>query len=240
MPTEPYLLSREDLLARLRRVGMSRYHHLHPFHVRMNAGGLTPEQLRGWIANRFYYQCNIPIKDAAILSNCPIREVRRQWIHRIVDHDGAVEGEGGIEAWLRLAEAAGLTKDDLLSQSLLLPGVRFAVDAYVNFCRTRPWPVAIASSMTEMFAPDLMQERLAAFKSHYSWIPDWGLDYFRSRVTQARVDSTEGFELTFIYCDTPALQEEAVRALSFKCDLLWAILDAMGLAYGGAEGASTR
>jgi len=224
---------RDTFLEQLRAVGMSRYHHLHPFHAHMNAGRLSQEQVRGWIINRFYYQRGIPLKDAAILSNCPVREVRRQWLHRIVDHDGAKEGEGGIEAWLRMAEAAGLSREDLLSEEQVLPGVRFAVDAYVNFCRTKPWAIAISSSMTELFAPDLMSERLAAFEKHYTWLPSWGLDYFRSRVTQARIDSTEGFDLTATYCDTRALQEEAVRALRFKCDLLWAMLDAMMLAYGG-------
>ena len=226
---------RDTFLEKLREVGMSRYHHLHPFHAYMNSGKLTPSQLQGWIANRFYYQINIPIKDSVILSNCPIREVRRLWIHRITDHDGVRAGEGGIEAWLRMAEAAGLTQEELLDERHLLPGVRFAVDAYVNFCRTKPWPIAIASSMTELFAPDLMRERLAAFEKYYPWVQAWGLEYFRSRVTQARVDSTEGFDLTVQYCNTRPLQEEAVRALSFKCDLLWAMLDAMLLAYGYGE-----
>jgi pyrroloquinoline-quinone synthase len=231
---------RDTFLAQLRAIGMSRYHHLHPFHAHMNAGKLSPEQVRGWIANRFYYQINIPIKDAAILSNCPIREVRRQWLHRIIDHDGRHEGEGGLEAWFRMAEAAGMSREEVQDGRHLLPGVRFAVDAYVNFCRTNPWPIAIASSMTELFAPDLMGERLAAFEKYYPWVHSTGLDYFRMRVTQARVDSTEGFELTVAYCNTRALQDEAVRALSFKCDLLWAMLDAMMLAYGGKHHMQTH
>jgi pyrroloquinoline-quinone synthase len=222
---------RDTFMEKLRSVGMTRYHHLHPFHTWMNAGKLTPPQVRGWIANRFYYQLNIPIKDAAILSNCPLREVRRTWLHRITDHDGLHKGEGGIEAWLRMAEAAGLTREEVMDGRHLLPANRFAVDAYVNFCRTKPWPIAIASSMTELFAPDLMRERLAAFEAYYPWVESWGLDYFRSRVTQARVDSTEGFDLTVQYCNTRELQNEAVRALSFKCDLLWAMLDAMQMAY---------
>jgi pyrroloquinoline-quinone synthase len=235
---ETAIWDRETFLAKLREIGMTRYHHLHPFHAYMNSGKLTREQVRGWIINRFYYQRNIPIKDAAILSNCPVREVRRQWLHRISDHDGMRDGEGGIEAWLRMVEAAGLTREELEDERHLLPGVRFAVDAYVHFCREKPWPIAIASSMTELFAPDLMRERLAAFEAYYPWIPSWGLDYFRSRVTQARVDSTEGFELTATYCNTRPLQEEAVRALAFKCDLLWAMLDAMMLAYGKGDEAS--
>jgi pyrroloquinoline-quinone synthase len=219
--------SKDAFTQRLREVGARSYHDKHPFHVRMNEGKLRPEAIRGWVANRFYYQQNIPVKDAAILSNCPIREVRRQWLHRISDHDGAREGEGGIEAWLKLAEACGLSREELLDERHLLPGVRFAVDAYVNLARTKPWPIAVASSLTELFAPDLMAERLAAFERHYSWVQPWGFDYFRRRLTQARVDSTEGLQLTLAYCDTRALQEEAVRALSFKCDVLWSMLDAI-------------
>ncbi|PYV40322.1 MAG: pyrroloquinoline quinone biosynthesis protein C [Acidobacteria bacterium] len=223
--------NKETFLANLRAAGMTRYHDKHPFHRQMNTGQLTEEQLCGWVANRFYYQRNIPVKDAAILSNCPVREVRRLWLHRITDHDGVRDGEGGIEAWLRLAEATGLTREETLDQRHVLPGVRFAVDAYVSFARTKPWPVAVASSLTELFAPDLMRERLAAFEKYYPWIPSWGLEYFRSRLTQARMDSERGLELTVTYCNTQDLQEEAVRALSFKCDLLWAMLDAMMLAY---------
>jgi len=226
------LWDRETFVGLLRAIGMSRYHDKHPFHQVMNTGKLTPEQLRGWVANRFYYQRNIPIKDAAILSNCPIREVRRLWLHRITDHDGFRNGEGGIEAWLRLAEATGLTREEVWEERHVLPGVRFAVDAYVNFARTKPWPIAVASSLTELFAPDLMSARLKAFETHYIWVPPRGLEYFRSRVTQARVDSDQGLELTIAYCNTRPLQEEAVRALSFKCDLLWAMLDAMMMAYG--------
>jgi pyrroloquinoline-quinone synthase len=232
MEHSPFSLwNRETFIGRLKAVGISRYHDKHPFHQFMNSGKLTPEQLRGWVANRFYYQRNIPIKDAAILSNCPVREVRRIWLHRITDHDGFRDGEGGIEAWIRLAEATGLSREETLREEQVLPGVRFAVDAYVNFARTRPWPVAVASSLTELFAPDLMGARLRAFETYYRWVPSWGLDYFRSRLTQARVDSDQGLELTISYCNTPTLQEEAVRALSFKCDLLWAMLDAMMLAY---------
>ena len=224
---------RETFTQRLRAVGNEKYHHKHPFHRHMNQGQLSREQVQGWVANRFYYQRNIPIKDAAIISNCPIREVRRIWLHRISDHDGTKDGEGGIETWLRLGEACGVTREALLDERDVLPGVRFAVDAYVNLARTKPWPVAIASSLTELFAPDLMADRLAAFEKYYSWVAPWGLDYFRSRLTQARTDSGEGLELTLRYCDTRALQEQAVAALSTKCDILWSMLDAMMLAYGG-------
>ncbi|MGE5209004.1 MAG: pyrroloquinoline-quinone synthase PqqC [Alphaproteobacteria bacterium] len=230
---------RETFVENLRAIGVRTYHDKHPFHVAMNEGRLSPEGLRGWVANRFYYQRNIPMKDAAILSNCPVREVRRTWIHRILDHDGVAPktiksaAEGGIEAWLRLGEASGLSRTELLENRHLLPGVRFAVDAYVNFARTQPWPIAVASSLTELFAPDLMSARLAAFEKFYSWIDPRGLDYFRRRVTQARGDSEEALEITLKHCNTPELQCEAVRALEFKCDVLWSMLDAIHHAYGG-------
>jgi pyrroloquinoline-quinone synthase len=220
---------KDTFLAKLREVGARQYHHKHPVHVLMNAGKLSPDAIRGWVANRFYYQRCIPMKDAAIIANCPIREVRRVWLHRISDHDGTREGEGGIESWLRLGQACGISRDEMLDERHVLPGVRFAVDAYVNFARTKPWPVAMASSLTELFAPDLMAERLAAFEKHYTWIDPAHLDYFRSRVKQARVDSGEGLELTLRYCDTRELQDETVRALSFKCDVLWSMLDAIML-----------
>ena len=160
-----------------------------------------------------------------------MREVRRVWIHRILDHDGNSENEGGIEAWLRLGETCGLSRSELVGDRHLQPGVRFAVDAYVNFARTQPWPVAIASSLTELFAPDLMGARLAAFEKFYSWIDPRGLDYFRRRVTQAERDSHEALAITLEYCNTPELQREAVQALEFKCDVLWSILDAIHHAY---------
>src|SRR6266446_4041845 len=225
MPNSPW--PKDGFTARLREVGARRYHHQHPFHLEMNAGRLTPEPIRGWVANRFYYQRNLPLKDAAIISNCPLREVRRLWLHRISDHDGTREAEGGIEAWLKLAEACGVSRQEVLDGARVLPGVRFAVDAYVSFARSQPWPVAVASSLTELFAPDLMANRLAAFEKYYTWVQPWGFDYFRRRLSQARVDSDEGLELTLTYCNSRPLQEEAVRALSFKCDVLWAMLDAI-------------
>jgi pyrroloquinoline-quinone synthase len=225
------LWNNEQFRAELQNVGAS-YHDTHPFHQRMNDGKLSPEQIRGWVANRFYYQKNIPLKDAAILSNCPIREVRRLWLHRITDHDGTSDGGGGLEAWLRLAEACGLPREAVLDERHVLPGVRFAVDAYVNLARSRPWPVAIASSLTELFAPDLMSRRIAAFEKFYTWMPAWGLEYFRTRVPRARSDSEEAMELTLRYCDTPALQREAVAALRIKCDILRSMLDAVEKFYG--------
>jgi pyrroloquinoline-quinone synthase len=208
-----------------------RYHDQHPFHVRMNDGLLSRRQLQGWVANRFYYQQNIPRKDAAILANCPDLEVRRRWIRRIVDHDGTHAGEGGIEAWLRLAEAAGMTREEVLDGRHLAPGVRFAVDAYVTFARTRPWVEAVASSLTELFAPDLMAERLAAFERCYPWIDRDGLTYFRARLEQAPRDSEHALEVVTKYCRSAEEQARAVAALSFKCDVLWSIMDAIDQAY---------
>jgi pyrroloquinoline-quinone synthase len=233
MTTGP--LGRETFIANLREIGGRAYHDKHPFHVTMNEGWLSPEALRGWVANRFYYQRNIPIKDAAILSNCPLREVRRVWIHRILDHDGSSEKEGGVEAWLRLGEACGLSRNELLEDRHLLAGVRFAVDAYVNFARVQPWPIAIASSLTELFAPDLMATRLTGFEKFYTWIDPSGLDYFHRRVAQARRDSDEALAITLEHCNTPALQDAAIRALEFKCDVLWSMLDAIHHAYAGAN-----
>ena len=208
-----------------------RYHALHPFHVRMNAGELSREQLRGWVANRFCYQQAIPRKDAAILTNCPDREVRRRWIHRITDHDGEAPGQGGIEAWLRLSEAVGLSREEVEDGRHLSPSVRFAVEAYVTFCRTRPWVEAVASSLTELFAPDLMAERLSAFERYYTWIDPDGLAYFRNRLTQAPRDSEHALEIVTAHCRTAEMQDRAVEALAFKNDVLWSVMDAIDRAY---------
>jgi len=220
----------DQFIAQLRRVGRT-YHDRHPFHVLMNQGKLTRQQLQGWVANRFYYQIQIPIKDAAILSNCPERDIRRAWIQRILDHDGMDADLGGIEKWLRLGEAVGLKRGELLAQERLLPGVRYAVDAYVTFCRTQPWIIAMASSLTELFAPALMSRRIAAFERHYPWVKEEGLRYFRGRLTQAPRDADFALRLVVERCQSRELQESAVAALKFKCELLWAMLDAMHLEY---------
>jgi len=222
--------SREEFEAQLRAQG-SAYHIHHPYNVLLNTGAANREQIRGWVANRFYYQQNIPRKDAAILANCPDLEVRRRWIRRIVDHDGTAAGEGGIEAWLRLGEAVGLTREEVEDGRHLVPGARFAVDAYVTFARTRPWVEAVASSLTELFAPDLMAERLAAFEHHYTWIEPGGLAYFRARLEQAPRDSEHALEVVTRYCRSVQDRAGAVAALSFKCDVLWSVMDAIDRAY---------
>ena len=216
----------DELIARLRAQG-ARYHDAHPFHRRMDAGELAREELQRWVANRFYYQKSIPQKDAAILANCPEVEVRRQWIQRIIDHDGTADGGGGTESWLRLGEALGVTRDELLSEQGVLPGVRYAVDAYVNFARQRPWVEAVASSLTELFGPGAMRTRLEAFERHYPWIDPAGLDYFRTRLVQAPRDAQYALDLTVERCTTPEQQDAAVAALRFKTEVLWAQLDAI-------------
>jgi pyrroloquinoline-quinone synthase len=218
---------RDAFAARLRGVLERRYHHLHPFNQRMHRGELSRAELQLWVANRFYYQVNIPVKDALILANCPDRDVRQQWIQRIVDHDGRPGEAGGIEAWLRLGEAMGVPRSDLTSQCRLLPGVRFAVDAYVEFCRSRPWLEAAAASLTEMFAPLIVKERLAAILSHYRWVDPDGLQYFKNRLIQAPRDAEYALGLVTERCQTREAQQRAVAALDFKCDVLWCLLDAV-------------
>ncbi len=237
---EPVAWSKDELIRRLRGVLERRYHHLHPFNQRMHRGELTRDELQCWVANRFYYQINIPVKDALILSNCPEPDVRRKWIQRIIDHDGrqGEDGEhGGIEAWLRLGEAMGVSRDGMLRHERLLPGVRFAVDAYVSFCRTRPWLEAVAASLTELFAPLIVKERLAAMLEHYQWIAPEGLQYFKNRLSQAPRDAEHALSLVSERMRTPDEQERAVAALAFKCDVLWCLLDAVerGPLPGSAE-----
>ena len=221
---EPW--TEEEFVGALRAQG-SRYHDLHPFHVRMNSGELSPAELRRWVANRYYYQRSIPIKDAAILSNCPDVDVRRVWIQRILDHDGTEAGSGGIESWFRLGEALGVPRDVLESESLVLPGVRYAVDAYVTFARTRPWLDAVASSLTELFGPSAIKVRIEALERHYAWIDPAGLEYFRNRLHQAPRDAQYALDLVVERCRTFEQQQRAVEALNFKLDMLWVQLDAI-------------
>jgi pyrroloquinoline-quinone synthase len=197
----------------------------------MNEGGLDREAVRGWVANRFYYQIKIPQKDAAILSNCPDREIRRQWIQRILDHDGRKGDEGGIEAWLRLGEAVGLGREEITDLRHVLPGVRFAVDAYVRFAQTAPWQEAVASSLTELFAPTIHQKRLENWPSLYPWIDEGGYDYFRRRLGEARRDVEHGLAFTLDHFTTCEEQNRVAEILHFKLDILWSMLDAMWMAY---------
>ncbi|MBL8270054.1 MAG: pyrroloquinoline-quinone synthase PqqC [Steroidobacter sp.] len=216
---------------KLREQGRA-YHIYHPFNVMLNTGTASREQIQGWVANRFYYQIAIPRKDAAILANCPDREVRRKWVERILDHDGHGDDAGGIEAWLRLAEAVGLERDQVTGLNRLIPGVRFAVDAYVNFARQAPWQEAVCSSLTELFAPDIHRQRLASWPEHYPWIDQLGLQYFRSRMSLAQRDVNHGLAVTLDYFRTREQQQRALEVLKFKLDVLWAMNDAMAQHYG--------
>ena len=219
-------MPRDEFVAALKKQA-ERYYHTHPFHKDMNAGKLSKKQIQVWVANRFYYQKSIPLKDAAILSNCPEISVRRVWLQRILDHDGTAAGQGGIEDWLKLAEAVGLSREAVLDERHLVPGVRFSVDAYVNFARTRPWIEAVAASLTELFAPDLMKERIEAFEQRYDWIDNNGLTYLRNRQVQGPRDANQAIDIVAQYCRSREQQERAIAALVFKCDVLWSMLDAI-------------
>lgn len=222
--------SPSEFEAHLRDKGAA-YHINHPFNVRMNTGGCTPEEIRCWVANRFYYQICIPRKDAAIVANMPDRHHRRLWIERILDHDGHGDYTGatcgGIEAWTKLGEAVGIARDDLLSLSGVAPAVRFACDAYVNFAASAPWQEAVCSSLTEMFAPKIHKDRLATWPIHYPWIEPEGLTYFRSRIPLASRDVEHGLQVTKSYFVTRQGQYRALDILQFKLDILWNMLDAI-------------
>jgi len=214
------------------RAKESRYHIHHPFHIAMNSGRCTREQVQGWVYNRFYYQIAIPLKDAAVLANMPDREQRRQWVLRILDHDGTQGDEGGIEAWLRLGEACGLQREEVKSLKHVLPGVRFAVDAYVNFARRAPWQEAVCSSLTELFAPTIHRKRLENWPQFYPWIEAGGYEYFRKRLSEARRDVEHGLQVTLDYFQTREAQQRALEILQFKLDVLWSMLDTMQHTYG--------
>ncbi len=208
------------------------YHRNHEFHIMMNEGKLDKEAVQGWVANRFYYQVAIPVKDAAIMSNCWDRDVRRHWIQRIIDHDGNEQDPGGIEAWLELGEAVGLDRDELWSHEHLLPGVKFAIDAYINFARQQPWEVAASSSLTELFAPTIHQDRIDNWPEKYPWIDkEKGYRYFNKRLTEAPRDVINGLNITLDYYRTREQQEMMLDVLQFKLDVLWTMVDCMWMAY---------
>ena len=226
---------------RLRRILDERYHHRHPFNVRLHGGECTPVEVRRWIANRYYYQTRIPIKDAIILSKSEDPAFRRMWIRRIRDHDGDEGGEAGLELWLRLADGVGLDREEVASCRSVLPGVRFACDAYVELVRERTLVEAVASSLTEFFAPDLMSRRILAWEKHYPWVSPDMLAYFRSRVPRARRDSLEAIDFVIEHATTYEMQERCVAALIRKTEILWHLLDSTYAAYvepgWGPEGA---
>jgi len=225
------LLSPAELEAALHAIGAERYHNLHIFHRKLHGGELTKGQVQAWALNRYYYQSQIPAKDATLLARLPTAELRREWRSRLLDHDGNAPGEGGIARWLRLAEGVGLDAAYVESTDGLLPGTRFAVDAYVHFVRDRSVLEAVASSLTEMFSPTIIAERVSGMLSHYAFITPETLAYFTPRLTQAPKDVN--FALSYVkeHARTPEQQEQVLAALRFKCGVLWSQLDALHFAY---------
>ena len=217
---------------RLRAVGAHKYHDKHPFHQQLVAGTLDVEAVRAWVANRYYYQKMIPVKDALIVAKLPTAEYRRVWIERIIDHDGNDKRVGGTEKWLGLARAVGLDPEEVRSERLIAPGAKFAVDAYVEFARHRPWLEAVASSLTELFGPPVMQNRVAAIVRNYPWIDPSGLAYFEDRIVFAPRDAQNALDWVVEHATSSERQDACVAALEFKCDVLWSLLDATALQCG--------
>jgi coenzyme PQQ biosynthesis protein C len=220
-----------DLESRLRRIGRERYHNLHPFHRMLHGGRLGIDQVRAWALNRYYYQSRIPLKDAALMSRIEDPELRRLWRQRVVDHDGERPGEGGIARWLKLTEALGLDGDYVRSCRGVLPATRFAVEAYVHFVRERPLLEAVASSLTELFAPTIIRDRVAGMLASYGFVDKSALAYFENRLTQAPRDADHALSFVLAEARTPEQEAAVEAALRFKCDVLWAQLDALHHAY---------
>ncbi len=224
-------LSHDEFDAALRRIGAERYHNLHPFHRLLHDGQCTRGQVQAWALNRYYYQAQIPVKDATLLARLPTADLRREWRRRIVDHDGDAPGSGGIARWMKLVEGVGLDPAYAESTQGILPATRFAVDAYVAFVRDRSVLEAIASSLTEMFAPTIISERVSGMLANYPWITRDTLAYFTPRLTQAPRDVEFALGYVKEHARTRAEQESVLAALRFKCDVLWAQLDALHHAY---------
>jgi coenzyme PQQ biosynthesis protein C len=225
------LLDDTALEAALREIGAKHYHNLHPFHKMLHSGGCTREQVQAWALNRYYYQCSIPRKDALIVARFPDTHSRRAWRQRLVDHDGEAPGDGGIARWLRLATGVGLDAELVESCRAILPITRYAVDAYVNFVRERSLLEAVASSLTEMFSPTIISERVAGMLANYDFVDRDTLVYFNARLQQAPRDADFALKYVKVHARTMEQQQAALGALRFKCDLLWAQLDALYMAY---------
>ena len=223
--------SRETFEARLRQIGAERYHDLHPFHDLLHGGGCSPDQVRAWVINRYYYQHSIPMKDAAFMSRVEEPALRRAWRSRIEDHDGTDGNEGGIRRWLRLAEAVGLDPAYVASRKGVLPATRFAVDAYVRFVREKTLLEAVAASLTELFAPKIHANRIEGLLKNYEFADDSSLSYFRNRLKEAPMDVAFGLSWVLDHADTAEKQDAAAAALEFKTDVLWSQLDALWGAY---------
>lgn len=225
------LLSPGQLEEALHAVGAERYHNLHPFHRMLHDGKLTRHQVQAWALNRYYYQSRIPAKDASLMARLPTADLRREWRSRIIDHDGDAPGTGGIARWLKLAEGVGLDRDYVEAGAGILPGTRFAVDAYVRFVQERPLLEAIASSLTEMFSPSIISERVAGMLRHYDFVNEDTLAYFTPRLTQAPKDVTFALDYVKTHATDAEMQEAVLAALRFKCDVLWSQLDALYFSY---------
>ncbi|HEY8713746.1 MAG TPA: pyrroloquinoline-quinone synthase PqqC [Candidatus Acidoferrum sp.] len=224
------LLPEAEFIAGFHAIGEQRYHHKHPFHLLMHEGKLTRGQLQAWALNRYYYQSHIPMKDAAILARSEDAAFRLAWRKRVIDHDGEGSKPGGIEKWLRLVEATGLSREQALRGDGILPATRFAVEAYVNFVSSRPLLEAVASSLTELFSHKLITLRVDRLREHYPWLSG-GLDYFDARLTQAPEDAEFALDWVAKHARTREEQEKAWAALRAKCDILWAQLDALYFSY---------
>jgi len=220
-------LEGDAFAAALRAIGEERYHHRHPFNLRMHEGLLSRRAIQTWVANRYYYQTRIPIKDGLILTKSADVGFRREWVQRIRDHDGSREGEGGLELWLQLAQAVGLERSPVESFDLVLPGARRACDAYIEFVNGHDLLESVASSLTELFAGFIMHTRIAAFEKHYPWVESSGLDYFRSRTVQAPKDSRYGLAYVLEHARSQPEQQRCLAALRRKCEILWSFLDAV-------------
>jgi coenzyme PQQ biosynthesis protein C len=225
------LLTPGELEARLRDIGAQHYHHLHPFHNLLHGGKCSKGQVQAWALNRYYYQASIPLKDASLIGRCEDRAVRREWRSRLIDHDGEHEDDGGIARWLRLTDGLGLSRADVESTRLILPGTRFAVDAYVRFVREKTLLEAIASSLTELFSPTIIGERMAGMLKNYDFVTPETMAYFDKRPPQANRDSAFALDYVRKHATTPETQRAVLDALFFKCDVLWSMLDALHHAY---------
>jgi pyrroloquinoline-quinone synthase len=225
------LLSPAEFEAALRAIGARRYHSLHPFHHMLHTGKLNRLQVQAWALNRYIYQSRIPIKDAIIVSRLPTPELRATWRTRIEDHDGTDGSDGGIARWLRLTDGLGLSREDVTTERLALPATIFAADAYVHFTRDRSLLEAVASSLTEMFAPKIIAERVDGMLAGYDFISKETLSYFGARLTQAPRDANFALRYCTAHATTRAEQDLCLKALEFKCNVLWAMLDALYYAY---------
>jgi coenzyme PQQ biosynthesis protein C len=225
------LLSAAELESRLRDIGARRYHRLHPFHDLLHGGMCTKSQVQAWALNRYFYQAMIPLKDASLIARCEDQSTRREWRGRLLDHDGEREGEGGIARWLRLCDGLDLDRDYVTSLRGLLPATRFAVEAYVHFVREKSLLEAIASSLTELFSPQIISERIDGMLKNYDFVTAETLAYFSQRPPQAERDSRYALDYVKQNARTPEAQQDVLAALEFKCDVLWAMLDALYHAY---------